>query len=111
MERIESPRKHQPFQTANSDQPQSSCSNASFSDENHVIVEEKDEARRKINENLCYKKMVEEICLVTEESVRENWMDGMELKFENFEEICQQFGEEILQLLLTQFVDEISFYT
>lgn len=104
MGRTASPRNDQPSQTANS-QPHSSCSVFSES----VIIAEKNEAKKKSNENLCYKKMVEEICMLTEESVSENWIYGMELKFENFEEICHEFGQEILELLLKQLVDEFVF--
>ena len=42
--------------------------------------------------------------------MRENWIYGMELKFENFEDMCQQFGQEILEVLLTQLVHELILY-
>lgn len=107
--RVASPRKHQPSQTSDS-QSQSSCSNTSFSDKVEVRGNIREKNEGKINGDFCYKKMVEEICILTEESVRENWISGMELKFENLEKICQQFGQEILQVLLTQFVDELVLY-
>lgn len=61
----------------------------------------------KIKESCYYTRMVQEICMLTEEDVKENWIHGMVLKFEDFEEICQQFGQEILEVLLKQVVDEL----
>lgn len=46
--------------------------------------------------------------MLNEDGVRENWINyGMELKFENFEDLCQLFGQEILEGLLRQFVDDL----
>ncbi|KAH6806861.1 hypothetical protein C2S51_027969 [Perilla frutescens var. frutescens] len=100
--------KNQPYQTANS-QTESSCSNSAVFSENVVVRGKNERKLTKIDENFCNKKMVEEICLVSEEDiVRENyWINGMELKFDDFEEICQLFGQEILQVLLKQFVDDL----
>ncbi|PIN18076.1 hypothetical protein CDL12_09271 [Handroanthus impetiginosus] len=69
----------------------------------------KDKSERKIkNEEICYyKTMVDEICRLTEEDFKENWFCGMVVKFEDFEDMCQQFGQEILEVLLKQFVDEL----
>ncbi|XP_057801248.1 uncharacterized protein LOC131016546 [Salvia miltiorrhiza] len=109
--RVGSPRKHQPSPTASS-QSQSSSSNTSFSDnvEVRAIITEKNEGKIEMNDDFFYKKMVEEICMLTEESARENWIYGMELNFENLEEMCRQFGQEILEILLAQFVDELVLY-
>ncbi|KAH6798364.1 hypothetical protein C2S51_034848 [Perilla frutescens var. frutescens] len=95
-------------QTANS-QTESSCSNSAVFSENVAVRGKNGRKSTKIDENFCNKKMVEEICLVSEEDiVRENyWINGMELKFDDFEEICQLFGQEILQVLLKQFVDDL----
>ncbi|PIN17575.1 hypothetical protein CDL12_09756 [Handroanthus impetiginosus] len=69
----------------------------------------KDKSERKIkNKEICYyKTMVDEICRLTEEDFKENWFYGMVVKFEDFEDMCQQFGQEILEVLLKQFVDEL----
>ncbi|KAL1539520.1 hypothetical protein AAHA92_23993 [Salvia divinorum] len=110
--RVARPKRHPPLQTANP-RTQSSCSNTSFSDklEMRVIATEKNEGEiLTIGGDFCYKKMVEEICMLTETSVRENWIYGMELKFEIFEEMCQQFGQDILEVLLTQLVHELILY-
>ncbi|KAG6403205.1 hypothetical protein SASPL_135422 [Salvia splendens] len=109
--RVARPEKLQPLQTANS-RTQSSCSNTSFSDklEMRVITAQKNEGEIKANGDFYYKKMVDEISMLTEKSVRQNWIYGMELKFENFEDMCQQFGQEILEVLLTQFVHELILY-
>ncbi|XP_044492991.1 uncharacterized protein LOC123216585 isoform X2 [Mangifera indica] len=51
-----------------------------------------------------YKEMVAGLCHITEESIMQsNWM----LKSEEFEEICMQIGQHILDSLLQQVVDEL----
>ncbi|KAJ0028719.1 hypothetical protein Pint_34860 [Pistacia integerrima] len=56
-----------------------------------------------------YKKMVAKLCRITEESIMQsNWMPKKELNFEDFEEICMQFGQHILDTLLQQVVDEFA---
>lgn len=75
-----------------------------------MITAEKNKREIKANGDFRYKKMVEEICMLTEKSVRENWIYGMELKFENFGDMCRQFGQEILEVLLTQLVHELILY-
>lgn len=60
------------------------------------------------SEERCYStRMVEEICRVTEEDVKENWECRMVLGFQDFEEICHMFGQEILHVLLKQLVQEL----
>ncbi|XP_073157487.1 uncharacterized protein [Henckelia pumila] len=54
--------------------------------------------------------VLEEVFRLTQESVDEiNWdrTDGQIFKFEDFEDICVQFGGQILQVLLIQIVDEL----
>ncbi|KAK4432275.1 hypothetical protein Salat_0989600 [Sesamum alatum] len=99
-------RKHQASQVANSESP---CSSSAHSDNGEVGAVITGKKQRKVSnkESFYYKRMVEDICGLTEDDVKENWMHGVMLKFEDFEEICQQFGQEILQLLLEQLVDEL----
>ena len=65
--RVARPEKLKPIQTANS-RTQSSCSNTSFSDklEMRVITAPKNEGKIEANGDFCYKKMVDEICTLTE---------------------------------------------
>ncbi|XP_011077545.1 uncharacterized protein LOC105161533 [Sesamum indicum] len=99
-------RKHQPSQVANSESPYSS---SAHSDDGEVraIITGKNPRKVSNKESCYYKRMVEEICSPTDDNVKENWMHGVMMKFEDFEEICQQFGQEILELLLEQLVDEL----
>ncbi|KAL0336755.1 UNVERIFIED_CONTAM: hypothetical protein Scaly_1950600 [Sesamum calycinum] len=99
-------RKHQPSRVANSETPYSSSAHSDNGEASAVIT---GKSRRKASnkESCYYKRMVEDICRLTDENVKENWMHGVMLKFEDFEEICQQFGQEILELLLEQLVDEL----
>ncbi|KAI3447790.1 hypothetical protein Pfo_004455 [Paulownia fortunei] len=98
--------RHLPSQIANSQSPFSSGAHYD-NGEVRAIIKGKNERKMKNKESCYYKRMVEEICRVTEEDVKENWMHGLVLKFEDFEEICRQFGQEILEVLLKQFVDEL----
>ncbi|KAL2541484.1 ALC-interacting protein 1 [Abeliophyllum distichum] len=51
-------------------------------------------------------KMVEKICNLTEDDLKEScWATS--LKFEDFEEICVHYGQLIFELLLNQVVDEL----
>lgn len=102
-------RKHQPYQNAKSKSP-SSCTNQAVCAgvEVREIIDGKNERKMKTNDNCYYKKTMEEISMLNEDGVRENWINyGMELKFENFKDLCQLFGEEILEGLLRQFVDDL----
>ncbi|KAK6125978.1 hypothetical protein DH2020_040286 [Rehmannia glutinosa] len=71
------------------------------------ITKGKKEMKLKNKESCYYKRMVEIICRLTEEGLEENWMHEVVLKFDDFEEICQLFGQEILEVLVKQFVDEL----
>ncbi|KAL0344454.1 UNVERIFIED_CONTAM: hypothetical protein Sradi_4276700 [Sesamum radiatum] len=99
-------RKHQLSQVASSESPYSSSAHSDNGEASAVIAGKN---RRKVSnkESCYYKRMVEEICRLTDDNVKENWMHGVMLKFEDFEEICQQFEQEILELLLEQLVDEL----
>lgn len=97
-------RKHQPSQNANS-KSHRSCSNLAICDsvvEVREIIGGKNERKMKINENCYYQKTMEEICMLNEDDVRENWIN-----YGNFEDLCQLFGQEILEGLLRQFVDDL----
>ncbi|KAG8374419.1 hypothetical protein BUALT_Bualt11G0129800 [Buddleja alternifolia] len=79
---------------------------SSHSDNGEVraIIRGKSKIQKMENKETCYyKRMVDDICRLTEEDVKENF----KLNFEDFEEICQQFGQEIFEVLLRQFVDEL----
>ncbi|XP_073034087.1 uncharacterized protein [Primulina eburnea] len=54
--------------------------------------------------------VLEAVFRLTQESVNEidcDWTDGQILKLEDFEDICVQFGGQILEVLLIQIVDEL----
>ncbi|KAL7092667.1 hypothetical protein ACP275_12G177700 [Erythranthe tilingii] len=69
-----------------------------------ITYKGKNERKMKSKESCYYKRMAEEICRLADEDVKENWMqDGCD----NFEDMCHHFGQEILQVLLQQFVDEL----
>lgn len=68
-----------------------------------AIITGKNERKVKIKESCYYNRMVEEICMLSEEDLKENWIHGRD-----FEEIIQEFGHEILQVLLNQFVNELA---
>ncbi|KAL8504796.1 hypothetical protein ACS0TY_016110 [Phlomoides rotata] len=72
-----------------------------------AIITGKNERKVNINESCYYTRIVEEICVLSEEDLKENWIHGRELKCEDFEEIIQEFGHKILDVLLNQFVDEL----
>ncbi|KAL3638065.1 hypothetical protein CASFOL_018078 [Castilleja foliolosa] len=73
-----------------------------------AITKGKKENKMKNKErNSYYKRMVEIICGLTEESVDENWMCESVLRFDDIEEFCIQLGREIFEVLLKQFVDEL----
>ncbi|KAL6528605.1 hypothetical protein OROMI_029250 [Orobanche minor] len=65
------------------------------------------------NEESCHYKRttIEIICGLSEEGVNENWNiythHESVLKFDDFEEMCREFGQEIFEALLTQIVDEL----
>ncbi|KAL0426239.1 UNVERIFIED_CONTAM: hypothetical protein Slati_2798700 [Sesamum latifolium] len=101
-------RKHHPSQVANSES-ESPYSSSAHSDNGEVRAVITGKCQRKVNnkESCYYKRMVEDICRLTDDNLKENWMHGVMLRFEDFEEICQQFGQEILELLLEQLVDEL----
>ncbi|KAL7133971.1 hypothetical protein ABFS83_12G174700 [Erythranthe nasuta] len=67
-----------------------------------AITKGKNGRKMKSKESCYYKRMAEEICRLADEDVKENnWM------FDDFEDMCHHFGQEILQVLLQQFVDEL----
>lgn len=89
---------------------ESPCSiNAANSHNREVraITRGKNIRKMKNKESCYYKRMGEEICRVADEDVKENWTDRIVFKFEDLEDICHQFGQEILGVLLKQFVDEL----
>ncbi|EYU26673.1 hypothetical protein ABFS82_12G175100 [Erythranthe guttata] len=85
----------------------SSGAHSTHNGEIRAITKGKNERKMKSKESCYYKRMAEEICRLADEDVNENWMDGCKLEFEDFEDMCQHFGQEILQVLLQQFVDEL----
>lgn len=64
----------------------------------------------KRSRNYEWTNMLEEVLKLTQESVDEincDWTYGQILKLEDFEDICGQCGEQILEVLLTQIVHEL----
>ncbi|KAL2557957.1 uncharacterized protein Fot_02696 [Forsythia ovata] len=87
------------------------CSNKSVSQCNNGKVKETigehDPKKTMKGEGSYYNiKMVEKICNLTEDDLKEScWVSS--LKFEDFEEICVHYGQLIFELLLNQVVDEL----
>lgn len=55
-------------------------------------------------------KLLEKICNLTADDLKKScccWVPNQVLKFEDFEEICFHYGQEIFELLLNQVVDEL----
>ncbi|GFP93832.1 hypothetical protein PHJA_001527500 [Phtheirospermum japonicum] len=102
-----SPRHVLPSKIAKSRSPYSNSAYSHNVDVRAITKRKKEKKLKKKESNCYYKRMVEIICGLTEESVGEKWMYGSVLKFDDFEEMCKQLGQEILEVLLKQFVDEI----
>ncbi|KAL6496169.1 hypothetical protein OROGR_029427 [Orobanche gracilis] len=104
---------HSPY--SNSGQSHNAAEAKAFTDQGEKKKKKKRKEIKddKNKENSCqYKRMtIEIICGLSEESVNENWniytTHESVLKFDDFEEICREFGQEILEALLTQIVDEL----
>lgn len=53
-------------------------------------------------------KLLEKICNLTEDDLKKScWVPDQVLKFEDLEEICFHYGQQIFELLLNQVVDEL----
>ncbi|XWS55525.1 hypothetical protein CRYUN_Cryun09bG0007600 [Craigia yunnanensis] len=61
-----------------------------------------------IEETEYYMELVGKPCKLAEEDIRfSNWITKKVLTFEDLEEICEEFGEQILDLMLHQAADEL----
>ncbi|XP_022767742.1 uncharacterized protein LOC111312057 [Durio zibethinus] len=61
-----------------------------------------------IEETDYYMELVAKPCKLTEEDIKfSNWLTKKVFTFEHFEEICAEFGEQILDLMLYQVADEL----
>ena len=61
-----------------------------------------------IEETENYMELVGKPCKLTEEDIKfSNWISKKVFTFEDFEEICAEFGEQILDLMLHQVADEL----
>ncbi|KAL6503255.1 hypothetical protein OROHE_023884 [Orobanche hederae] len=99
--------------TTHSQSPYSNSAH-SHNAEAKAFTEGKKKKERKDHKNKksChYKRMtIEIICGLSEESVNEDWniyTHESVLKFDDFEEMCREFGREIFEALLIQIVDEL----
>ncbi|KAH0635693.1 hypothetical protein KY290_036101 [Solanum tuberosum] len=75
----------------------------------HAIKSKVEKQKEISKETDHYIKVVGEICRLTEEELNEShWITTIRTG-ENisFEDLCQQFGQEVLQLLIDQLVDEL----
>ncbi|KAH0632701.1 hypothetical protein KY284_035487 [Solanum tuberosum] len=75
----------------------------------HAIKSKVEKQKEISKEKDHYIKVVGEICRLTEEELNEShWITTIRTG-ENisFEDLCQQFGQEVLQLLIDQLVDEL----
>ncbi|XP_016437561.1 uncharacterized protein LOC107763589 [Nicotiana tabacum] len=77
-----------------------------------LAITSKVEKQKEINkETDYYLKVLGEICRLTEEELNESYRvatrNSGNFKFEDFEDLCLNFGQEILELLLDQVVHEL----
>ncbi|GMP85877.1 hypothetical protein CsSME_00038874 [Camellia sinensis var. sinensis] len=81
-----------------------------IADEHHVIKAKKnrDDKAKKTSETQYYDGMLTEILRLTEKGIEETrWVNEKVIEFEDVEEICTVFGQQILDLLFHQVVDEL----
>lgn len=79
----------------------------------HAIRSKVEKQKEISKETDHYIKVVGEICRLTEEELNEShWITTIRTG-ENisFEDLCQQFGQEVLQLLIDQLVDELVIFS
>ncbi|CAK9133838.1 unnamed protein product [Ilex paraguariensis] len=74
----------------------------------HRVISGEADKPVKSQESDYYTKLLRQMCILTEEDLKEsNWVAGEVSKFEDIEEICLHFGQQILEQLLTQVVHEL----
>ncbi|XP_059305360.1 uncharacterized protein LOC132056973 isoform X1 [Lycium ferocissimum] len=80
-------------------------------DPEHAITSKVEKQKDICKETNYYIKVLGEICRLTEEELNEShWIattTGENFKIEDFEELCEQIGQEVLELLLDQIVHEL----
>lgn len=66
-------------------------------------------SKKEMNEAEVYLGLAGMLCNLTEEDIKQesNWINGKVLGFNDFEDLCLEFGEEILNFMLSQVVDEL----
>ncbi|CAL5420346.1 unnamed protein product [Camellia sinensis] len=90
--------------------PSSNYTRNFIADEHHVIKAKKnrDDKAKKTSETQYYDGMLTEILRLTEKGIEETrWVNEKVIEFEDVEEICTVFGQQILDLLFHQVVDEL----
>ncbi|KAL7169630.1 hypothetical protein ACSBR2_034631 [Camellia fascicularis] len=90
--------------------PSSNYTRNFIADEHHVIKAKKnrDDKAKKTSETQYYDGMLTEILRLTEKGIEEtHWVNEKVIEFEDVEEICTVFGQQILDLLFHQVVDEL----
>ncbi|KAK4342740.1 hypothetical protein RND71_038556 [Anisodus tanguticus] len=84
---------------------------ARVTDPEHAITNKVEKQKEISKETDHYIKVLGEIYRLAEEGLNEShWIStrtGENFRFEDFEELCQQFGQEVLELLLDQVVHEL----
>ncbi|KAI7996242.1 hypothetical protein LOK49_LG10G02310 [Camellia lanceoleosa] len=90
--------------------PSSNYTRNFIADEHHVIKAKKnrDDKAKQTSETQYYDIMLTEILRLTEKGIEEtHWVNEKVTEFEDAEEICTVFGQQILDLLFDQVVDEL----
>lgn len=84
---------------------------ARVTDLEYAITSKVEKQKEISKETDYYIKVLGEICRLTEEELNESdWIatrTGESFKVEDFEELCRQFGQEVLELLVDQVVHEL----
>lgn len=86
-----------------------SSGRASYADDlrEGVVMKNKDCDSMDISERQYYKEVLGNLCRLTENDIKEsNWIAKNFLGFEGFEEVCMEFEQQVLDVLLNQVVDE-----
>ncbi|XAR68807.1 hypothetical protein NMG60_11000178 [Bertholletia excelsa] len=102
--------------TITSTNPENPCSSSrrSFISDEHALKAKRsnrdEKAAKETRETHCsYVDLLDHICSLTDEEIikQSGWAPTKVANFEHVEEICSEFGKELLDLLLHQLVDEL----
>ncbi|THF95646.1 uncharacterized protein LOC114318487 [Camellia sinensis] len=92
-----------------SNNPSSNYTRNFIADEHHVIkAKNRDDKEKQTSETQYYDVMLTQILRLTEKGIEEtHWVNEKVIEFEDIEEICTVFGQQILDFLFHQVVDEL----